>query len=247
MAPLDLVCDKISTNAVKKLSTPANASEAPSVAKVWQQVKDNAPTFATVWGLVFATGFLGLIWQLCLQLLAHPIFDTYPADVFSAAAVFTAVGSLPTTILANLVYMLMVAVPAIYYATDQCPGPGETLRILTRKPLRYLLAGFLFAVAVAVGLLLCIIPGILVGLTTPLYVYYVFTTDLDLINCLSKAFKGMFQDFGSYLVVSLLCGLAVIASILLCFLPSLVVLPMTALYIQNYIHHKGLVRAREVA
>ena len=131
------------------MSTPANASEAPSVAKVWQQVKDNAPTFATVWGLVFATACLG-----------------------------------------SLVGILMVAVPAIYYATDQCPGPGETLRILTRKPLRYLLAGFLFAVAVAVGLLLCIIPGILVGLTTPLYVYYVFTTDLDLINCLSKAFKG---------------------------------------------------------
>ena len=206
MALLDLVCDKISTNAVKKLSTPANASEAPSVAKVWQQVKDNAPTFATVWGLVFATACLG-----------------------------------------SLAGILMVAVPAIYYATDHCPGPEETLRILTRKPLRYLLAGFLFAVAVAVGLLLCIIPGILVGLTTPLYVYYVFTTDLDLINCLSKAFKGMFQDFVSYLVVSLLCSLAVIASILLCVLPSLVVLPMTALYMQNYIHHKGLVRAREVA
>jgi len=190
LIPLDLVCDKISTNAVKKLSTPANASEAPSVAKVWQQVKDNAPTFATVWGLVFATGFLVLMATLCLQLLAHLVFDTYPSDVFAAADVFAAVGSLSTIILADMVYILMVAVPAIYYATDHCPGPGETLRILLARPLRYLLAGFLFAVAGAVGSLLCIIPGILVALTTPFYVYYVFTTDLDLINCLSKAFKG---------------------------------------------------------
>ncbi|SAY38893.1 hypothetical protein FLM9_922, partial [Candidatus Synechococcus spongiarum] len=33
----------------------------------------------------------------------------------------------------------------------------------------------------------------------------------------------------------------------LCFLPVLAVLPMTALYMQNYIHHKGLVRAQELA
>ena len=149
-------------------------------------------------------------------------------------------------ILANLAGILITAVPAIYYTTDRCPKPGEIVGILTRKPLRYVQAGFQFAIVITVGLALCIIPGILVSLTTPLYVYYVFTTDLELIDCLSKAFKGMFQDFG-YLVVLLLCNLAVIASIFLCFFPCLVVLPMTALYMQNYIHYKGLVRARELA
>ena len=77
--------------------------------------------------------------------------------------------------------------------------------------------------------------------------HYVFTTDLNLISCLSKAFKGMFQNFGSYFIVSLLCFLAVIGSTVLCVFPILVVLPMTALYLQNYIHYKGLVRAREPA
>ena len=84
-------------------------------------------------------------------------------------------------------------------------------------------------------------------LASPLYVHYVFTTDLNLITCLSKAFKGMFQNFGSYFVVSLLCFLAVIGSTVLCVFPVLVVLPMTALYMQNYIHYKGLVRAQEPA
>jgi len=163
------------------------------------------------------------------------------------ASFISAIGSLPTTIIANLAGILMMAVPAIYYTTDRCPNPGEIASILSQKPLRYLLAGFQFVIVGVVGLLLCIVPGILVSLTSPLYVHYVFTTDLDLITCLSKSFKGMFQDFGSYFVVSLLCSLVVIGSTLLCFFPVLAALPMTGLYMQNYIHHKGLVRARELA
>ncbi|KKZ12228.1 MAG: hypothetical protein TH68_07750 [Candidatus Synechococcus spongiarum 142] len=217
------------------MSIPANASEAPSIAKVWQQVKDNAPTFATIWGIILITALI------------------YSALIYSAILFTGSLGPvvllhslLLRRILSSLLEILITAVPAIYYTTDRCPKPGEIVGILTRKPLRYVLSVFLFAIVEIVGLLLCIIPGILVSLTTPLYVYYVFTTDLELTNCLSKSFKGIFQDSG-YLVVSLLCGLAVIASILLCFFPCLVVLPMTALYMQNYIHYKGLVRARELA
>ena len=143
--------------------------------------------------------------------------------------------------------VLITAIPVIYYAEDRCPIPSEIVSILSRKPLRYLLAGFLFVTATGIGLLLYIIPGILMILSHPLYVHYVFTTDLNLMTCLSKAFKGMFQDFSSFLVVSLLCFLAVICSIILCIFPVPAVLPMTELYMQNYIHHKGLVSARELA
>jgi len=191
------------------------------------------------------------------------------------------IGSLPTTLLSTLAIILVTAVPAIYYTTDRCP---EIFDIITRKPLRYALASFMFTISVVIGFLFFIIPGILVALMEPLYVYYVFTTDLDLTTCLSKAFKGMFQDFGSLFVVSLLSFLAVIISIVsiifLIFIPSLlfllsiikiyssasfllsalliflslavlsipmIVLSMRELYMQNYIHHKGLVRARELA
>lgn len=173
------------------MSIPANATEAPTFAKVWQQVKGNAPTFAMIWGLILITA-----------LVVPVLLDS---DSF--------VDSLLITILANLAGVLMIAVPAVYYSTDRCPKPGEIVSILSHKPLRYLLAGLQFVIVEAVGLLLCIIPGILVALTSPLYVHYVFTTDLNLISCLSKAFK----------------------------------LAMTALYLQNYIHYKGLVRAREPA
>lgn len=241
------------------MSTPANATGAPTFAKVWQQVKGNAPTFAMIWGLILITALIDLVVSVLLyfvsftslysfySLLEDNIGGWSALQIEFIANSISTIGSLPTTVLANLAGFLMMAVAAIYYSTDRCPNPGEVVGILAHKPLRYLLASFQFVIVGVVGLLLCIIPGILVILASPLYVHYVFTTDLNLISCLSKAFKGMFQNFGSYFVVSLLCFLAVIGSIVLCVFPGLVVLPMTALYLQNYIHYKGLVRAREPA
>lgn len=238
------------------MSIPANATEAPTFAKVWQQVKGNTPTFTVIWGFILVTALIDLVVSGSLYFLSLESLSSLLEEEFGGwsdlqvefiANSISTVGSLPTTILASLADVLMMAVAAIYYTTDRCPNPGEIVSILSQKPLRYLLAGFQFVIVAAVGLLLCIIPGILVILASPLYVHYVFTTDLNLINCLSKAFKGMFQNFGSYFVVSLLCFLAVIVSTVLCVFPVLVVLPMTALYLQNYIHYKGLVGAQEPA
>ena len=234
----------------KTLSIPANATEAPSIAKVWQQVVVNAPTFATVWILMVVAALMETIVSGFLHLLANLVLGSLgvsPDDALAWTDILAAMGSLPIGILGSLISVLMTAIPAIYYATNHCPGPRQVLRILIRKPLRYLGAGFLFSTCGIVGFVLCIVPGVLVVLATPLYVHYIFTTDLDPITCLSKAFKGMFQDFGSFFGVSFLCGLAVAGSILLCIIPVLAVWPMTQLYMQNYIHYKGLVTAREAS
>lgn len=228
------------------MSIPANATEAPSITKVWRQVKGNASTFTTIWGLILITGLINSIFSELFHYLINVGADS-AAEILPSTLIASWVVSLPTAILANLAAILMTATSAIYYTTDRCSKPGEIVSIITRKPLRYVLAGFLFSIAVGIGLLLCIIPGILMALAQPLYVYYVFTTDLDLMTCLSKAFKAMFQDLGSYVLVSFLRSLALAGSIILCVFPVLVVYPMGELYMQNYIHHKGLVRARELA
>lgn len=230
------------------MSIPANATEAPNVAKVWRQVKGNAPTFATVWGIILITGLIhGAVQSLVYWISQENIGNAPDVESLSGLNLIAAVTCLPTGILSNLAFILTTAVPAIYYTTDRCPKPGELIGILARKPLRYVLGGVLFAVAAVIGFLFCVIPGILVILSHPFYVHYVFTTDLNLTACLNKAFRGMFQNFGSYFLVSFLCFLAAVCSTVLCVLPALAVLPMTGLYMQNYIHHKGLVRARELA
>ena len=225
------------------MSIPANATEVPTIAKVWRQAKDNIPTFAAVWGLIFMTTLMDLILYL---LLLHMTENSFGYSEL-AAEVISHAGSLPTTILKSLAAVLMTAVPVLYYTTDRCPGPGEILGILVRRPWRYLMGGLLFAVLTVMGLLLCVVPGILVVIAMPIYTHYVFTTDLNLVTCLSKSFKAMFRDHGAFLGISFLWGLATIASLLLCILPALVVWPMAELYLQNYIHHKGLVSTPEPA
>ena len=153
------------------MSTPANATEAPTFAKVWQQVKGNAPTFAAIWGLILITALIDLVvsgsfYFLSLESLSSLLEEDMifggqsDLQIELIANLISTVGSLPTTILANLASILMMAVAAIYYTTDRCPHPGEIVVILSHKPLRYLLAGLQFVFVGAIGLLLCVIPGI---------------------------------------------------------------------------------------
>ena len=269
------------------MSIPANPTEKPSIAKVWRQAKGNAWTFVSVWGLISMTSAIDSTFSTFLYQTAqrngHHTF----------IALFIAIiGSLPTTLLSGMARMLATAVPVIYYTTDRCP---KVSNIITRKPLRLLLAVFLFLVASIIGYLLCIIPGICVALGEPLYVYYVFTTDLNLLKCFGKMFKAMFQNFRSFFVVSLLSLLGSIILIIMLIITAIgaiiaitaigaiiainqmltsvssvpfffivlvslgfalpvligisttIILSMRELYMQNYIHYKGLVRARELA
>jgi len=213
------------------MSIPANATEKPSIAKVWRQVKGNAGTFVTIWGLIFLiflttaliflasfmlTYWLGtgelLTWvgdfQVELepeQIITNLLFSTHFA-VFIILLPMGIVGS-------GMVYVLIAAVPVIYYTTDHCPKPGEIVDMLFGYQLwRSVHAGIFFAIATFIGFILCIIPAILVGLSYPLYVHYVFATDLSIETCLSRAVKKVVEGGGNFLLVSIYwspfcCGL----------------------------------------
>ena len=227
--------------------TPAHATEAPSIGKTWRQLKSNFPTFATLWGLIFGPSIVVGVLSASIDFIGG---DNTSVN-FTLVERVLLVPQVILALLVPLASVLMVAVPAIYYATDHCPAPGEIFRILLRNLRRYLLAGLLFIVAVILGTLLFIIPGIWVALSYPLYIHYVFTTELSLTTCLDKALKAMSRNFCGFFVVSLLCDLAMLISVLISEIlpfptlafPTLIVWPMTQLYLQNYIHYKGMVRA----
>ena len=82
-----------------------------------------------------------------------------------------------------------------------------------------------------------------------IYIYYVFATDLDAFTCLSKTLKVVRNNFLSFSIVSIVCDIAIAIafSLSFCLFPILIVKPMAELYMQNYIHYKGMVRARELA
>ncbi|MCY4173181.1 MAG: hypothetical protein OXF25_03800 [Cyanobacteria bacterium MAG CAR3_bin_5] len=228
------------------MSIPANPTEKPSIAKVWRQVKGNAWTFATImlgWWLMTGEPF----WSFIAYQLEFEEFEPEPTRI--VLSLISGSIALIVEIIGVIMFsFLITAVPVIYYTRDRCPKPGEIVSIIHSRLWRYIYATFMFGIVFTIGFFLCIVPSILVGLTWPIYINYIVSTDLSIRTSLSKAFKGLRVGGGSFLMVSILLFLAdSVARAVLWGIPPLVVLPMTKLYMQNYIHHKGLVRARELA
>ena len=270
------------------MSIPANATEAPSIPKVWRQLKGNALTFVTIWILFLITLGIDIAFTEWIEQLAINIGGYSKSEAEYISIIVTL---LTTTVLFSLVFSLITAVPAIYYATNHCPNLDKIFSIFSHKPLRYILAIPLLFIAnllIVIGLLILseihslpapllfllhpllsffflqIIITLIVffvsnALLHPLYVHYIFTTNLSMLTCLgkafSKSFKGARHDFFSFLMyflIRLLCVLPLFIDLstvqmLPYIFAILIVWPMTELHIQNYIHHKGLVRARELA
>ena len=155
------------------MSIPANATEAPSIPKVWRQLKSNAPTFVTIWVFILIT----FAFELWIRSKGQP-------ELVSRIVL------LPTAIVLFSLFVLVTAVSAIYYATDRCPGPGKTFSILTRRPLHYIVAVALLFIILDVAESL-----IFLLMTKPVLTNIMATiTDSDIQNPYTRNFIDFYQS-----------------------------------------------------
>lgn len=153
-------------------------------------------------------------------------------------------GRLPFTILANFFGVMIAAIPAIYFATGEVVTVNAAFGLLFARPWRYLLAGLLFSVASALGTLLCLVPGIVIGLTYPIYVNRIFTTDEPIFDAFKGAFNSLYghEKKWSFVGVEVLIFLVVfVLSTCTCGLAALVAVPVSGFYIQNAAYRWGLI------
>lgn len=78
--------------------------------------------------------------------------------------------------------------PALYYNSGEVITINAAFSALLQKPLRYLLAGILFSVATTIGFLVCVIPGIVIALTMPIYVNRIFLGNEPILDAFSGSF-----------------------------------------------------------
>jgi uncharacterized membrane protein len=150
----------------------------------------------------------------------------------------------PFSILSSFVGVLMVAVPAIFYDGGEVVPVKEAFAILMRRPLRYLLAGILFSLVTAVGLMFCILPGLAIALVMPVYVNRIFLTDQGIADAFAASFQAVYRapNAISFVVLELVTWLVVVlASVCTCGLGALVAVPVSAFYLQNAAYHKGII------
>lgn len=218
------------------------AYEQPTINRAWDALLAHVPTMALIWitgGVLYG---LSVVVQMVIILMGNSLATDGTGSLL--AQILGYLASLPFTLLSSLVGVLFIAVPALYYESGEVITVQAAFAALMRRPLRYLLAGILFTVVMALGYLFCILPGIAVALVMPVYVNRVFNTEQSIVDALGASFQAVYRsNHGmSFVGIQILAGLvAFIVAVCTCGLGALVVLPMLTFYIQNVAYNKGVI------
>jgi hypothetical protein len=231
-----MVCSR-----VPALAAPF-AYDQPTITRSWSAFLVHVPTMLLIWVVSAVITAVGL--GVNLVILAIAGWPEAGDEAFTLASLLSNLGQLPFSILASFVGVLFVAVPALYFSSGSEIGVAEAFSELSRRPLRYFLAGVLFAVVSTFGVLLCILPGLLVALVMPVYVNLIFTTDRPINDAFAAAFQACYGTPGGriFLGIELLVwAVVVVVAICTCGLGALLAVPLSSFYLQNAIYHRGLV------
>ncbi|MCT0201422.1 MULTISPECIES: hypothetical protein [Synechococcaceae] len=222
------------------------AYEAPTINKAWTAFIPHVPTILLIWVATIAISAVGVFVYFLFSLLGLAVAGGPEVDTAaSIGLVLGQVGQLPFSILSSLVGVLLVAVPALHYSTGETIAPRQAFKTLLERPKRYFLAGLLFALTSAIGLLLCVLPGIAVALVAPVYVNKIFNGDATVIEAFTSSFQAVYKSPDGLSFVGLqviVWAVTVVVSLCTCGLGALVAVPVSSFYLQNAVYYKGLVR-----
>lgn len=226
------------------MAASAEAFEAPTLERAFDQFGKNIGALAvvTLITVFFTVVSVVVYWffALSVSLVAGEDHATFGALV---ARFLGEAGRLPFTILTSFFGVMIAAIPAIYFATGEVVTVKLAFAHLFARPWRYLLAGLLFAIVSGVGLFLCVLPGIVVGLTYPIYVNHIFTTDEPIFEAFTGSFDALYgsEKSWSFIGIQVLVFLAIVVlSVCTCGLAALVAVPVSCFYLQNAAYRWGL-------
>ena len=185
------------------------AREEASLNEAWTAFLAHLPTMLLIWlassaaiFIAWLVGFVALL--LCMAIFAGGVGSTTGIYI---SMIISYIVQIPLWVLSQLVGVLFVAVPALYYAFGEVVTISEAFRTLFSRPLRYISAGILFSLAILIGSLFGIIPFIGVGLSMP---------DLTI-------------DY----IPGILPSLAIVGGLLVCFIPCILVCLTMPVYINK--------------
>jgi hypothetical protein len=220
------------------------AFEPPSIQKAWQAFLQHIPVVLVSWvGSTVLSLLSVLAYALIIIVVAAVIGSSDPA--LGLGMVLAQLVQLPLALLASLLSVLLVAVPALYYERGEVVTISAAAQLLTDRWWRYVLAGLFFSLVTTIGFLLCILPGIAVALVTPVFVNRIFVTDMTIGEAFAHSFQVVYRSENglSFVGLEVLTGLVVgLLALLTCGLGGFVVIPMASFFLQNVAYQRGLLR-----
>ena len=220
------------------------AYEPPSIRKAWQAFLQHVPVVLMSWvGSIVLSLLAVLVYGLTLVVVSAILGSSDAA--LGLGAVLAQLVQLPLSILASLLSVLLVAVPALYYERGEVVTISVAAQLLCGRWWRYVLAGLFFALVTTIGFLLCILPGLAVALVTPVFVNRIFVTEMSIGEAFANSFQVVYrsQNGLSFVGLEVLMGIVVgLLALLTCGLGGFVVIPMASFFLQNFAYERGLLR-----
>lgn len=218
----------------------------PTLNSAWEAFVAHVPTILLIWIATAVISGLGFGVYLLITLVGLGVSGSASGgeQALGLASALGQLGQLPFGVLSSLVGVLFTAVPALYYDSGEAITVQVAFAALMRRPLRYLLAGFLITIVLSLGLLLCVVPGIVVALVTPIYVNRIFLTDQSITDAFSASFQAVYgcERGRNFAGIEILVWLVVVVvSVCTCGLGALVAVPVSSFYLQNAAYNKGVI------
>lgn len=215
-----------------------------SLSSSWEDVKKHAGSLALTYvAMVALSTVAGVVFYILFAIFFMIAGGAYADYSFGVGAFFGLLGSLPLYAMVALLGVLFTAIPALYFESGEPIKFGDALKVLKSNPSRYLLAGVFFTLVSTVGLFLCLLPGLAIFQTIPVYVNNIFNTNKTILESFSSSFSSVFKGSGwSFVGVQILAVIALqFISLCTCGVGVFVALPLVCFYMQNLAYNKGLV------
>ncbi|MEB3158677.1 MAG: hypothetical protein VKK03_04380, partial [Synechococcus sp.] len=212
--------------------------------EAWKDTVAHVPTLLLTWLASVVVAVIGAIVYYVIFFLFAAADDGSGIGA-GMGAVFGQISGIPFSLLQSLIGVMFTAIPAVYYQRGEVVSISDVFSILMARIGRYLIAGILFTVAATLGIVVCVLPGLIVFASMPIYVNKVFTSDQGVWDCFTSSFAAVYgSDRGWALVgIQLLAFLLAFVTCGFCLVGLIIYVPVVTFFIQLYVSRSGLVRS----
>ncbi len=144
----------------------------------------------------------------------------YSIDSFFARVIFQLIGF----VVGQIVTLGLIRA-ALDVTQGQAPDVGRVFK--TEHLGTYIVASILYGLAVSIGLILCIIPGLFLAIMFTFYGYYILDRGVGATDSLGESWNLVKSNFGSILGLLVLAIVLNFVGLLLCGIGILVTGPVT--------------------
>ena len=214
----------------------------------WKIYKYHWKTFLAVTGFIILAYLIYAVLDLIASLIGIvPLSYSEYEYAGGVAVIISLIVRTPIylvySVVVALLSVLFMVIPALYFERREIITWKVPYKELRNNFRRYILAGLLFSVCVGIGILFCILPGIVISLIGPAYTNKIACSDMPILKAFKSSFQSVFKspNLWPYIGMQFLAGLIyIVPTLCTCGIGSIITLPMLSIYSQHLAYNKGI-------